>query len=78
MCLRLEKELFDAIKQRDAFQKAFDKELLRGRKADKALLADLAAALREVEERLKKAADSAKKANREYKELFLSLRIRTL
>ena len=70
--LRLEKELFDAVKQRDAFQKAFDKELLRGRKADKALLADLAAALREVEERLKKAADSAKKANRDYKQLSLT------
>lgn len=70
--LRLEKELLDAIKQRDAFQKAFDKELLRGRKADKALLADLAAALREVEERLKKAADSAKKANRDYKQLSLT------
>lgn len=70
--LKLEKELLDTIKQRDSFQKAFDRELSKGRRADKGLLADLAAALRDIEERLKKSADSAKKAAREYKQLNLT------
>jgi hypothetical protein len=70
--LALEREIFRTVQLRDKFQAAFDKELGKGRKADKALLADLAAALKEIEERLKKAAQSANGTNREYKQLNIS------
>lgn len=69
--IKLQKEIESALRRRNDLEKRYSEELAKGSKANKKTLADLAADLDKVNEKIKKFTEEATKSTREFKAINL-------
>jgi hypothetical protein len=69
--IKLQREIESALRRRNDLEKRYSEELAKGSKANKKALADLAADLDKVNERIKKFTEEATKSTREFKAINL-------